>query len=131
MKSLAVLALATLLYANSASALIVVVQSCQTENGSLKVTIMNNQGIGFDRSTHLVATVSDKDGNMIVSYPVNSPSPVQSMSFGRSPYTDSLTQGHDFSLAFPSTNFGHTSLLVQLPNAALFRSDTVVCNQIK
>ncbi len=130
MKNLAVLAIAALLYTNSASALVSVIESCQTQNGEFKVSILSNQGIGFDRSNpSLTAQVTDKSGNVIASYQVSPPPAIQSTSFGRSPYTDTLTQGHKFSLAFPSTNFRHTSLLVQFPSAVVYKTDDIVCGK--
>ncbi len=126
MKKFVILALAGLLHSNPASALVRVVETCQTPTGSMKVVILDNQGIGMVRKSNLIATVSDSQGP-VVTYPVNPPPAIQSVSFGRSPYTDRLTHGRQFSLSFPSTNFKHTSLFVLLPNGMIFTNDNMIC----
>ncbi len=130
MKNLALLALVSVLQVSPAFALVRMVEACHTSNGEYSISIIDNQGIGPVRKSHYVATVSDSTGNPIASYNVNPPPAVQSASFGRSPYTDVLTQGHQFSLAFPSTNFNHTSVLFAIQNGNVYRSDDVVCNHL-
>ena len=115
------------LYSNSASALVRMVEACRTPTG-IKVSITDNQGIGPVRDSHFFATVYDQNDIVLASYEVALPQPhLQSVSFGRSAYTDVTTQGQNFSLAFPSTNFQHTSLLVVLPNKLVYKSDELAC----
>lgn len=127
MKKFVVLTFIAVMYANSAFALVRLVKSCQIPQTRLTIEIFDNEGIGLIRKHNLSATLSDANRKFIASYAINPPPRIQSVSFARSPYTDKLTQGHRFSLAFPSTNFRHTSIMAVLPDKSVLTSDDVVC----
>jgi hypothetical protein len=130
MKKLLILTLLTATYSVPSHALVVLVINCETQDGDYRVSILNNQGIGPVRNNHLSATIYDKNETNIASYIVSPPPLIQSTSFGRSPYLDLKTNGQKFSLAFPSTNYKHTSLLAVLADGTTISDENMVCNKL-
>jgi hypothetical protein len=130
MKKLIVLSAAIVLNSASSFALVRLVTNCKTSDGLYAVVITDNQGIGPVRTSNFGASINDQDGNTIASYAVQPDDGIRSISFGRQKYLDKETDGHKFSLAFPSTNYRHTSLLAVLPDGQVLRDENMACSPL-
>jgi hypothetical protein len=108
-----------------AQALVRTVAICET-SGGLRVGLYDNQGIGFDRTSHFGATVTQPDGTLLASYKV-APKRKGSISFGRMHYLDQESEGQKFDIAFPSTNFHNIILSVILPDGSVIQDDNLNC----
>ncbi len=128
MKKLAGLLILLSMYALPSHALVRMISDCKTSDQQYRVTIVDNQGIGFPRTSHYGAMISDVNGNEVGSYALasNEGQP-KSASFGRDMFYDIQTQGQEFSLSFPSTNYRHTSLLAHLPNGQVLSDENMSC----
>ena len=101
------IALLTLTASAPAFALVALKADCTTSDGKYQVHVYDNQGIGPDRSTHLGASVQDRDGKVMAAFPLIYDNPrIRSISFGTSTFEDTNTLGRNFSLTTGSTNFG-------------------------
>ena len=130
MKKLLLLSVLVTMYSVPSHALVSMVVKCETQDGDYSVSILNNQGIGLVRSNNLEAVIYDKNETVVASYTVNPPPLIQSVSFGRSPYLDQKTNGQIFSLAFPSTNYKHTSLLAVLADGTKVSDENMTCQKL-
>jgi hypothetical protein len=131
MKALSTLALlatlpaALLLQSTPAHALVRVVAICNT-SADLRVTLLDNQGIGFERSSHFGASVYDQQGHLLASYEVL-PERIGSISFGRMHYRDQQSGGQQFDLAFGSTNFHNITLSAVLKDGTVIEDENLNC----
>ena len=122
---LAIFPVALLLQSTSAHALVRVVAICSTAT-DLRVTLLDNQGIGFERTSHYGASVYDQQGNLLVSYEVL-PKRIGSISFGRMHYRDQQSGGQQFDLAFGSTNFHNVTLSAVLKDGTVIEDENLNC----
>jgi hypothetical protein len=128
MKRLLALALLISMYSVSSYAIVHVVHDCKTSDNQYRVLILDNQGIVPNHTDNLYATIADKNGSIVNSFAVQSnEGTIMSSSFGRIMYTDTKTQGQRFSLAFPSTNYRHTSLLVMMEGRSVLNDENLIC----
>ena len=89
--------------------LVRLVLKCSTADKKYSVYIVDNQGTGPDRSSHLSASIVDTSvvdlEKVVGSYaPLTLLRSSGSISFGHGTYVDTATNGNKFSLALPSTN---------------------------
>jgi hypothetical protein len=126
---LACLAL-TALSTSASLALVREIADCTTSQGMYKINIADNQGIGFNRSSNLKATVSSASGTLLASFPVKPGPTIRSASFGRQQYLDTASNGGAFTLSGPSTNFRHYSINAKFNsngNAMNLSDDNLQC----
>ncbi len=99
---------------STSHALVRELANCATQDGQYSIQITDNQGIGYPRTSVLVAVVRNEAGQAVANYAVEIYHGVQSVSFGRPTVIDSTTKGQEFSLQGPSTNFKNYILKTNL-----------------
>ena len=77
---------------------------CTTPDGQYQITVLDNQGTSFERSSHMSATIKFKNGVVVASYPVQRFLEIGSVSFTRPTFVDIATNGAQFKIAGASTN---------------------------
>lgn len=123
----ALIAIALLLASTSSYALVRVVEDCQTSNGQYRIVILDNEGIGRDRTPALSADVYEGD-KQVASYALKAVR-VGSTSFGRWHYLDQQSMGERFDLAGPSTNARNVILhAIVGANSVVVEDDNLNCH---
>lgn len=112
-----------------AHALVMVVDQCRTSSGDYHLLILNEEGIGFDRTPRYSARISRDDGQVVGSFEVKPVREIQSASFGRPQYVDVQTEGHVFHLSYPSTNEGNTILKATLSDGTVISDGNLSCDR--
>jgi hypothetical protein len=130
MKKLLLLSVLATIYSVPSHALVKLISKCETQDKDYTVSILNNQGIGAVRKSILSAVIYDKNDTVVATYIVNPPPLLQSTSFGRRPYLDQKTHGQRFNLAFPSTNYKHTSLVAVLADGTKISDENLTCEKL-
>jgi hypothetical protein len=122
--------LTTLLTSVPSYALVRMVDSCETPDGKYQVLVEDNQGIGPVRTSHLSAEVRDAGSDAVLaSYPVTEDNPpIHSISFGHIEWKDTATDGKDFRLVGPSTNFRTISVYATLDNGQQIMEKNLKCS---
>lgn len=112
-----------------AYALVQVVNQCQTSNGAYRLMIVNNEGIGPDRTLSYSAEIYNDQDRVVGVYPLKQVTGVHSISFGRPQFVDARTGGEDFHFYGPSTNFRNIILKAKLRDGTALFDDNLKCNQ--
>jgi hypothetical protein len=125
MKTL-ILPVLALLYSAPSFALVKLVANCETKGDEYRVVILDNEGIGMNRTENLGVTVSDKQGDIVASYALVR-SRRGSISFGRTHFVDKETNGEKFDLAAASTNERNLPLFMKLKDGKEIDEENVEC----
>jgi hypothetical protein len=126
----AVILAAAVFQSSTSHALVRLVTSCQTSDGKYVVNVLDNQGIGFDRSSQLEAVIATASGANVAFYAVHIPQGLRSASFGQTHYLDSATEGKTFDLAMGSTNFRNITLKAVLPDGTPVTDSNLLCRSL-
>ena len=101
----ALVSISALISATPSFALATLVESCTTAGGDYSVSIIDNQGTGLHRVSHLQASIVAADGTLVGSYDVVNATPVvRSASFGHTVFVDAVSKGEQFIFNGKSTN---------------------------
>lgn len=104
-----------LLASQPSYALVLLVNSCETPDGQYSVVVTDNRGTGPVRTSHLAGAVRDAEGKTLGSWEVTEvKQAARSASFGHQEWRDSDTDGANFRLTGPSTNFPYVSVSASL-----------------
>jgi hypothetical protein len=85
-------------------ALVIELALCSTATGEYRISVLDNQGIGPVRVSHISASITNSGGVVVATYPAEIFRGIQSVSFGRPKYQDIASSGSAFLLEGPSTN---------------------------
>jgi hypothetical protein len=118
---------ATTLAALPSQALVRLIVRCQTADGQYLVSVTGNQGTGIVRLAVYGAQIYNSEGTLLSSYTVHQKT-TQSASFGRHDYVDLKSEGQQFDLAFPSTNYHSTDLKAVLGDGTVIQEKGLTCS---
>ena len=119
------LALASLVSSVPCFALSILEARCTTADGKFTVSVTDNEGIGPDRTPHLVATVTSSRGET-TSYETKQhrgPQPI-----ARVTYEDTETSGKEFLLQGSSTDSKQYSLHMKTKTGEVVSDNNLTCS---
>ena len=114
------------LFSIESHALVRTLANCLMKKGPYRVAVLDNQGIGPERVSHVVASLTDVEGKVVAQFPAELYRGPHSASYGRPHYEDVATQGKQFLLEGPATNVRHYSVHA-IVNGAVVQEDGLEC----